>query len=51
MSSADGTPETPLPTAVPHDEDHIIHPRDRRAERLAEHQGTAHQQPNGDTTR
>lgn len=33
--SASGTPEEPLPTSVPRDEDHLLTPRDHRAEQLA----------------
>lgn len=45
--SASGAPQEPLPAEVPRDEDHIVTPRDLRAERLAaELEGrTGHRDP------
>lgn len=35
IESASGNPQEPLPTEVPRDEDHLLNPRDHRAETLA----------------
>lgn len=53
ITSANGTPEGPLPSSYPHDEDHICTPRDHRAERLArELTGrTGHRDPSEIATR
>lgn len=35
ITAADGAPDEPLHHSVPRDEDHLVTPRDLRAERLA----------------